>query len=232
MPRPKRLSQHRNGSSPALASTAFASETVICVEPDGTRKLVTIEVGRPEQISRYQARCPIALRGLYEDLGYVAGGSTLQALSLGLLLIGNLLTRFVQRGGRVLINELDAGDDNADQDFPFEAYFAPVDGAMSEDTATRSLVCLYASLVGRITPDMRAISFELHPEELVLWIYHDGPAPSEPNAGLDIEGLRDGFVGNPEVRVQLVRVDTPVPIRARGTLVFALRHDQVVQAVA
>jgi hypothetical protein len=38
------------------AEDAFARETVVCVEPDGTRKLVTIEVGRPVMVGRHEAR--------------------------------------------------------------------------------------------------------------------------------------------------------------------------------
>jgi hypothetical protein len=210
----------------------FAREQVVCVEPDGARKLVTIEIGVPQALGEHQAQCPVRLKGLYDDLGAVGGGSTLQALSLALLLVGNLLTRFVQRGGRVLIYERDAGDADEEQDFPFDAYFAPVDGAISEDTALRSLLSVHAAVVGRITPDMRAISFEAAPEEVIVWVYYDSVAPRDANAGIDVELIQNGFVGNPRVRVQLQRVDAAAPIRVHGTLVFALKDERIVQAVA
>lgn len=213
------------------ADDCFASETVVCVEPNGQRRLVEIEIGRPYLVSSDQARCPVRMRGLYDDLGVVAGGSTLQALSLALLLIGNLLTRFVQRGGRVLVHELESGDQDGDQDFPFEAYFAPVDGAILEDAAMRSLLAVHSALVGRVTPQMRAVSFEVSDREVVLWVYHVGPAPHEPHAGLDVDLIRSAFLGQPEVRVQLEQVAGPLR-QVRGTLVFALRDEQFVEAVA
>lgn len=233
-----RLSMSKPPSSSVVArsgktqSGAFAKETVVCVEPDGARKLVVIEIGCPYEISPHHARCSVAMRGLHDDLGTVSGGSTLQALSLALLLVGNLLTRFVQRGGRVLIYDLEPGDADHEQEFPFDAYFAPVDGALSDDGAARSLLAVHAALVGRITPEMRAVSFEVEDDAVVLWVYHDGAAPSEANAGLDLELIQQAFVGNPQVKVRLRRVDAPLAIRARGTLVFALRDEDIIQAVA
>jgi hypothetical protein len=221
----------RAASSSRRADDCFASETVVCVEPNGQRSLVRIEIGRPFAVSAGQARCPVRMLGLYDDLGFVAGGSTLQALSLALLLVGNLLTRFVQRGGRVLVHELERGDDDGDQDFPFEAYFAPVDGAVLEDAALRSVLAVHSALVGRITPQMRAVSFEVTDQEVVLWVYHEGTPPREPHAGLDVELIRAAFLGKPKVRVQLELVSGPL-LQVRGTLVFALKDDPFVEAVA
>ena len=221
----------RAASSSRLADESFAGETVVCVDPNGQRTLVRIEIGRPYAVSAQQARCPVRMRGLYDDLGFVAGGSTLQALSLALLLVGNLLTRFVQRGGRVLVHELEGGDGDGDQDFPFEAYFAPVDGAVLEDAALRSVLAVHSALVGRITPQMRAVSFEVTDHEVVLWVYHEGTPSREPHAGLDVELIRAAFLGKPRVRVQLEQVSGPL-LQVRGTLVFALKDEPFVEAVA
>jgi hypothetical protein len=214
-----------------MGKGSFASETVVCVDPDGQRRLVRIEVGKPYAVSRDEARCPVSMQGLHDDLGFVAGGSTLQALALALLLIGNLLTRFVERGGRVLVHELGTNDESGDQDFPFDAYFAPVDGAIPEDVATRSLLAVHAALVGRVTPRMRAVSFEVTDQEIVLWVYHDGLPPTDANAGFDLELIRAAFLGKPKVRVQLEQTSGAL-IHARGTLVFAWKDERFVEAVA
>jgi hypothetical protein len=131
-----------------------------------------------------------------------------------------------------LIHELGADDDDREQDFPFDAYFAPVDGAVGEEAATRALLAVHAALVGCITSEMRAVSFEVLTDEVVLWVYHDGARHVEADAGFDLALIREAFVGNPKVRVQLQRVDAPMLIHARGTVVFALRDEHIVQAVA
>jgi len=96
----------------------IAAHEVLFVHPDGRRSPGRIAVGQPEQVSPDEARCPIALDG-YERLPAISGSSTLQALLLGMRLLGMRLHDFINKGGRVLALEDDV-------DMPLEAVFDDV----------------------------------------------------------------------------------------------------------
>jgi len=102
-----------------MAPTWIAEERVTFVHPDGRREAGRIAVGLPELDDDGVARCPVVAEGCYPRLHPMAGDGTLQALLLGVRLLGTLLHVFKERGGRVL-----AADE--DEELPLDAFFGPL----------------------------------------------------------------------------------------------------------
>jgi uncharacterized protein DUF6968 len=75
---------------------------IICVRPNGERLPVTVAVGHPYPTIEGDWACPVAMTGLHGRLTDVHGTDSLQALCLGIKLVGNLLASFVAEGGRIL----------------------------------------------------------------------------------------------------------------------------------
>jgi hypothetical protein len=73
-----------------------------CIRPNGDRVLVIAEIGRPYDTGAGDWACPVSLRRLYDRLTDIRGVDSLQALCLAASLLRNLLTSFVDDGGRVL----------------------------------------------------------------------------------------------------------------------------------
>lgn len=88
-------------------------------ELDGVRRSGCIKVGKPYAVSAGEARCPVSVAGLHEDLADVSGADTLQALLLALRLVEELLRTYVERGGRVLI----PGPGDEDAEWSLDTYF-------------------------------------------------------------------------------------------------------------
>lgn len=80
----------------------IAEENVVFVHADGRRLFGRIAVGLPLRVSDVEAHCMIALDGIDREAVPVHGGSPLQALLLGLQVIGSRLHDFRAHGGRVL----------------------------------------------------------------------------------------------------------------------------------
>jgi hypothetical protein len=80
----------------------IASSEIICVSADGRRLRVTAQVGKPYRTPEGEWGCHAALVGLHGSLGPVRGEDSLQALSLAISLLRQLLSAFVQDGGKVL----------------------------------------------------------------------------------------------------------------------------------
>ena len=85
-----------------MEPTWIAEESVVFVYPDGRRITGRIAVGLPARVSDVEAHCLIALDGIDHKAVPVMGGSPLQALVLGLQIIGSRLYDFRAHGGRVL----------------------------------------------------------------------------------------------------------------------------------
>lgn len=101
-----------------MEPTWIANESVIFVHESRRRSPGRIAVGLPVQIDEFEARCSVALDGL-EKIGIQScGSSPLQALLLGVQLLGYRLYDFQSKGGRVL------SPDGAD--IPLEALFGPL----------------------------------------------------------------------------------------------------------
>jgi hypothetical protein len=85
-----------------METTWVADEQVIFVHPNGRRSPGRIAIGIPVRHGEYEVRCAVSLDGL-ETIGIKAcGSSPMQALMLGLQLLGYRLHDFVSRGGKVV----------------------------------------------------------------------------------------------------------------------------------
>ncbi|MBN4059224.1 hypothetical protein JYT22_01070 [Endomicrobium sp. AH-315-J14] len=105
---------HPDGTRTAVE--VIAEQYVIFVQPDGTRVPGAIRIGKPQLVDGTAARCAVAIPGLHESLPGTAGEGTLQALMLAGSLCHDLLTGFVERGGRILYAD-------SDEDFALDATF-------------------------------------------------------------------------------------------------------------
>lgn len=83
----------------------IAEESLIAVRPSGERVPVAAGIGRPYAVGPEEWACPVTLAGLYQTLADVHAGSSLQALCLAASLIRNLLTFFVNDGGRLFYDD-------------------------------------------------------------------------------------------------------------------------------
>lgn len=92
---------------------------VVFVDRHGERRHGAIRLGVPYQLDDREARCPVAIEGLYPSLADIPGTDTLQALLLAGQLVERLLTAFLEEGGRILLATA-AGEE---EDFPLESYF-------------------------------------------------------------------------------------------------------------
>ena len=103
----------------------IAELRVVIVHPDGRRVPGHIAVGHPytlgggDPAASYESHCPIEIDSLYSRAHPAIGGGTLQALLMGVQLLGALLHAFVEDGGRVL----DAEDGS---DVPLASLFGPM----------------------------------------------------------------------------------------------------------
>jgi hypothetical protein len=103
-----------------MTPTWIAEEHVIFVEPDGSRTAGRIAVAQPVPIEDGDASCVVVIEHAYaHKYPPMVGASTLQALLLGLRLLGHELHHYLERGGRVL-----APDE--DENFPLDALFGPL----------------------------------------------------------------------------------------------------------
>ena len=82
---------------PTTAMTEF-----MCVRPTGERVTVTVAVGHPYPTKAGDWACPIEIAGLHGRLKDIIGIDSLQALSLAIRVVRDLLTSFVAGGGRIV----------------------------------------------------------------------------------------------------------------------------------
>jgi hypothetical protein len=93
------------------------------VRHDGQVVLIAAAVGQPYQ-GKGRWCCPVSLTGIDDRSVDVGGEDSMQALCLGLRLVGLRLADFVTKGGR-LFNEGEPHE--PDSEFPLEAYFGQGD---------------------------------------------------------------------------------------------------------
>ncbi|MCB9563160.1 MAG: hypothetical protein H6708_22410 [Kofleriaceae bacterium] len=101
-----------------MAPTWIAEEPVVFVTTDGRRMPGRIAVGRPEQVSATEARCPVILDGL-APVWPISGGSPLQALLLAVQFLGMRLHALTSSGRRVV-------DPDDGSDVGIEALLGPL----------------------------------------------------------------------------------------------------------
>jgi len=80
---------------------AIAEERLVAVRPTGERFEVVATIGRPYQRGPEEWACAVSLEGLHGKLAEMVGGSSLQALCLGVTLVRRLLSGFVEDGGKL-----------------------------------------------------------------------------------------------------------------------------------
>ena len=85
--------------------TWLASRTILAVKPDGQATTVTLRVGTPYEISLEEWACPVAMDGLQDGLRDVHGIDAWQTLQLALSLQAQLLSYFIQEGGKLFCHE-------------------------------------------------------------------------------------------------------------------------------
>ena len=83
-------------------SENVAERTLVAVRRDGSEARITLAIGKPYRASDVDWACPVALHGLYPHLVDQHGVDSWQALQLAYLLIGGLLTSFIEDGGTLL----------------------------------------------------------------------------------------------------------------------------------
>ena len=106
---------------------------------------------------------------------------------------------------------------------------------MNLDFRTRVLSSVRRALGGEITPEMRAITVEWCPETVRLHVYVDGPVSEDACDEFDdgtvaqvLEELADARSGLPRIDHEFIRIDAPVPLPARGEIVFARAGERFV----
>jgi len=72
-----------------------------CISRTGDRFSVTIQIGRPYLAPSGEWACPVEMAGWHNGLQDIRGEDSMQALCLALTLVRQLLTSYVQDGGRV-----------------------------------------------------------------------------------------------------------------------------------
>jgi hypothetical protein len=90
------------------------------VRADGSVVPIIVSVGQPYPQERHW-RCPITLVGIDDHLADIAGENSLQALCLGLRLLGLRLADFLAKGGRLFVEG--GGPDDPETELPLAAYF-------------------------------------------------------------------------------------------------------------
>ena len=79
----------------------IAEERLVGLRFSGERVQIVAAIGLPYQVGPEEWACPVALVGLHERLPDIHGASSLQALCLAASLLRQLLTDFVEDGGRL-----------------------------------------------------------------------------------------------------------------------------------
>jgi hypothetical protein len=80
----------------------IAEERLVGLRPSGEWVEVVAAIGLPYQVGQVEWACPVSLAGLHDGLHDIHGVSSLQALCLAASLLRQLLTAFVEGGGRLL----------------------------------------------------------------------------------------------------------------------------------
>jgi hypothetical protein len=83
----------------------IAEAKLVGLRASGERFDVTAAVGQPHRVDAEEWACPVSLSGLQRALPDIHGSSSLQALCLAASLLRELLTSFVQEGGRLLYED-------------------------------------------------------------------------------------------------------------------------------
>jgi hypothetical protein len=83
------------------AGLTIASRKLLAIDADGREFQLTISVGAPYEISEQEWACPVSVLGLHDRLHDMHGVDSWQAMQLAYQLIAQLLSYFVEDGGRL-----------------------------------------------------------------------------------------------------------------------------------
>ena len=107
-------------------SDFIATTELICIRSTGERFNCRIEIGKPYQAETGEWACALSLGELYPRLHDISAEDSLQALCLALSLTRQLLTHFIEEGGRMLYAGTDDDGDESAGDFDLDACFSRV----------------------------------------------------------------------------------------------------------
>lgn len=79
----------------------IATRKVLAVDPSGREFNLTLGIGQPYEITPQEWACSVCMDGLYERLNDQHGADSWQALLLSYQLIAQLLTYFINDGGKL-----------------------------------------------------------------------------------------------------------------------------------
>jgi len=83
----------------------IAERKMLFENKNGERKSITIRIGKPYPVSNSEWACPVALDGLYKNLGDQYGIDSLQSLNLAMRLAQQLLSGLEEDGGHFFFEE-------------------------------------------------------------------------------------------------------------------------------
>jgi len=83
----------------------IAEEKLVGLRASGERFGLTAAIGQAYRVGAEERACPVSLSGLHRSLPDIRGSSSLQALCLAASLLRQLLTSFVEEGGRLLYED-------------------------------------------------------------------------------------------------------------------------------
>jgi hypothetical protein len=83
----------------------IASRKLLAIDANGRELQLTISVGAPYEVSEQEWACPVSVLGLHDRLHDMHGADSWQAMQLAYELIAQLLSYFVEDGGRLFCLE-------------------------------------------------------------------------------------------------------------------------------
>jgi hypothetical protein len=99
---------------------AIAKLDLILEKPSGERFPVSIRIESPYEIKDGKgsdfAKCPVSMKGFHNRISDVAGEDTFQSLTLAISFVQNMLTYFIEKGGKIFFSD-------GKTKFEFEPYF-------------------------------------------------------------------------------------------------------------
>lgn len=100
----------------------IASLELVALRPDGVRKPIHVQVGRPHPDGKGTWACPIFTEGLDDKPRNIYGEDSMQALCLALRMVRFHLAEVLRCGSRLVYP-------NEDSDFALDAYFKSAEDA-------------------------------------------------------------------------------------------------------
>ena len=83
----------------------LAERELLGLKPDGSKSKIIIRIGMPYQSSEVDWACPIEAIGLHKKLADIHGIDSFQALMLSLHLLKQILSRYVEEGGKLYFSD-------------------------------------------------------------------------------------------------------------------------------